>query len=244
MKNTILASVLVVVLAIVLVVAIIAFIAYEDNGEKDSDGDGCPDSEDAFPNDPNEQKDSDGDGVGNNADALPYDPTQWADRDGDGYGDNPLGINPDAFPDDPTEWKDSDGDGVGDNSDAFPDDPDAWETPRVSMDWREDPEVHGKYSGNVIAISGASAIYICDVKVIVEHGGQIASENLEVLAGGGMLIIDDTPIHQFCLSFENNDPQDKLTAADQFVVTGACNGDTITLLWCPNNGQMSSTTLE
>ena len=34
----------------------------------DSDGDGVPDSEDAFPNDPNESVDTDGNGIGNNAD--------------------------------------------------------------------------------------------------------------------------------------------------------------------------------
>ena len=39
----------------------------------DSDGDGVPDSEDAFPDDPNESLDTDGDGVGDNADAFPED---------------------------------------------------------------------------------------------------------------------------------------------------------------------------
>ena len=34
----------------------------------DSDGDGVPDDEDAFPNDPNESVDTDSDGIGNNAD--------------------------------------------------------------------------------------------------------------------------------------------------------------------------------
>lgn len=34
----------------------------------DSDGDGVPDSQDAFPNDPNETEDTDGDKIGNNAD--------------------------------------------------------------------------------------------------------------------------------------------------------------------------------
>ncbi len=34
----------------------------------DTDGDGVPDKDDAFPNDPKESKDSDGDGVGDNAD--------------------------------------------------------------------------------------------------------------------------------------------------------------------------------
>jgi len=37
-------------------------------GIVDSDGDGVPDNEDAFPNDPNEWEDTDGDGIGNNAD--------------------------------------------------------------------------------------------------------------------------------------------------------------------------------
>ena len=78
-----------------------------NTGEQDSDGDGVPDSEDAFPVDPEESVDTDGDGVGNNADQ---------DDDGDGYGDQE-----DQFPLDPTEWLDSDGDGVGDNADVTPD---------------------------------------------------------------------------------------------------------------------------
>jgi hypothetical protein len=36
----------------------------------DSDGDGVPDSQDAFPNDPTEWRDSDGDGIGDNAEAA------------------------------------------------------------------------------------------------------------------------------------------------------------------------------
>ncbi|MCG2826414.1 MAG: hypothetical protein L6265_07480, partial [Thermoplasmatales archaeon] len=47
-------------------------------GTTDSDGDGHPDSEDAFPNDASEWKDSDGDGVGDNSDAFPND----VDNDG------------------------------------------------------------------------------------------------------------------------------------------------------------------
>jgi hypothetical protein len=59
--------------------------------------------------------DSDGDGVPDVNDAFPFNPGEWRDRDGDGVGDNG-----DVFPDDSAEWQDSDGDGVGDNSDAFP----------------------------------------------------------------------------------------------------------------------------
>ncbi|HUK64221.1 MAG TPA: galactose oxidase-like domain-containing protein, partial [Dongiaceae bacterium] len=43
----------------------------------DSDGDGVPDDQDAFPNDPTEWADSDGDGHGDNSDAFPNDPTKW-----------------------------------------------------------------------------------------------------------------------------------------------------------------------
>ena len=54
----------------------------------DSDGDGYPDDEDAFPNDPDEWLDTDGDGIGNNADT---------DDDGDGMSDdfeNDYGLDP------------------------------------------------------------------------------------------------------------------------------------------------------
>lgn len=40
----------------------------------DTDGDGVPDEQDAFPKDPKEWKDTDGDGVGDNADDYPEDP--------------------------------------------------------------------------------------------------------------------------------------------------------------------------
>mmetsp|Transcript_108318 Transcript_108318/g.170822 ORF Transcript_108318/g.170822 Transcript_108318/m.170822 type:complete len:315 (-) Transcript_108318:30-974(-) len=49
----------------------------DDHGSvSDEDGDGIPDYEDAFPNNPFEWKDSDGDGVGDNGDLYPNDPTR------------------------------------------------------------------------------------------------------------------------------------------------------------------------
>ena len=51
----------------------------EARGVIDSDGDGVPDEDDAFPNDPNESVDTDGDGIGNNADT---------DDDNDGIPDD------------------------------------------------------------------------------------------------------------------------------------------------------------
>jgi hypothetical protein len=91
----------------------------------DSDGDGVPDADDAFPLDPAETDDSDEDGVGDNGDAFPLDPEETVDTDGDGVGNNGdpdddgdgVEDTDDAFPLDPTETTDSDGDGIGDNAD-------------------------------------------------------------------------------------------------------------------------------
>ena len=73
------------------------------NTMTDTDGDGVPDSLDAFPMDASETSDYDGDGVGDNADT---------DDDNDGVDDNL-----DAFPLDSSEAFDNDADGVGDNAD-------------------------------------------------------------------------------------------------------------------------------
>ncbi|WP_418642342.1 hypothetical protein ACNUDM_20600 [Vibrio chaetopteri] len=73
----------------------------------DSDGDGIPDSIDAFDQDPTEWVDSDQDNLGDNEDD-PY-PN---DSDNDSYANNI-----DRFPNDATEWFDDDNDGLGDNED-------------------------------------------------------------------------------------------------------------------------------
>lgn len=53
------------------------------NCEPDRDGDGHPDSTDAFPDDPKEWRDTDGDGIGDNSDIDPDDPDNGKD-DGEG----------------------------------------------------------------------------------------------------------------------------------------------------------------
>ncbi len=94
----------------------------------DSDSDGVPDDQDAFPSNPDESEDTDGDGVGDNADAFPTDPAASADTDADGSPDvwNPgmtaadstEGLVLDAFPNDPAETLDTDGDGIGNIADT------------------------------------------------------------------------------------------------------------------------------
>jgi hypothetical protein len=112
-------------------------------GPADGDGDGHPDEDDRFPEDPEEWLDSDNDGAGDNADAFPNDSQETADSDGDGRGDNS-----DDFPEDPQEWYDTDGDGHGDNSDDFPEDWEEWADTDGdgfgdnSDDFPDDPEYH------------------------------------------------------------------------------------------------------
>ena len=69
-------------------IAFVAGITPEEPPIQDSDGDGVPDDQDAFPNDRNEWLDTDGDGMGNNTDE---------DDDNDGMPDdweNIYGLNP------------------------------------------------------------------------------------------------------------------------------------------------------
>ncbi|MCK4704062.1 MAG: thrombospondin type 3 repeat-containing protein [Gammaproteobacteria bacterium] len=108
-------------------------------GNTDGDGDGVPDTSDAFPLDPTETVDTDLDGIGNNADtdddndgtpditdAFPLDPTETVDTDLDGIGNNADTDDDndgtpditDAFPLDPTETVDTDLDGIGNNADT------------------------------------------------------------------------------------------------------------------------------
>jgi hypothetical protein len=125
-----------------------------DACDTDDDNDGTPDTEDAFPLDPNEDTDTDGDGIGNNTDtdddgdgvldtedAFPLDLNEDTDTDGDGVGNNAdtdddddgfsdadeisAGSDPLSALSVPNDFVDSDGDGVYDNQDNCPDEPNA-----------------------------------------------------------------------------------------------------------------------
>jgi len=67
-----------IIVVILLIAAIAGSIFFMNSPGPDRDGDGIPDDEDAFPNDPNEWLDTDGDGIGDNEDT---------DDDGDGIPD-------------------------------------------------------------------------------------------------------------------------------------------------------------
>ena len=95
---------LVIVVGILVLIALTAY--YVGVSDKDTDGDGVADNEDAFPNNASEWRDSDGDTYGNNIDAFPQDPDEWVDTDGDGTGNNAD--------------TDDDNDGVPDEVDEFP----------------------------------------------------------------------------------------------------------------------------
>lgn len=92
----------------------------------DSDGDGVPDEDDAFPNDPNESVDTDGDGIGNNADT---------DDDGDSMPDDyelANGLDP-LDPADADEDADNDGATNLEEFEAGTDPQDPNDVPRKKM---------------------------------------------------------------------------------------------------------------
>ena len=139
----------------------------------DSDGDGIPDADDAFPTDPLESEDTDGDGVGDNGDVFPNDSTESADADGDGVGDNS-----DAFPNDPDESVDTDDDGTGNNAD--PDD-DGDGVPDGEDPAPLDSNVTGEGSGNywwiIIIIVVVAAVLV--MAVLKMRGKKAPEESVE-----------------------------------------------------------------
>ena len=92
--------------------------------------------------------DSDGDGRPDSADAFPFDARWQDDRDGDGVADGE-----DAFPDDAQESRDSDGDGVGDNADADDDNFNVLDTKQVADTLSGTTKIMTTLLGAVAAVS-------------------------------------------------------------------------------------------
>lgn len=133
----------------------------------DSDGDGCPDSEDMFPYDASECYDNDGDGIGDNAD--PND-----DND-------PLNDDEDAFPFDPTEWEDTDLDGIGNNAD---DDDDNDGVPDVEDRDPKDPTI-GRHTQTIFVVDEPIAVIGTTTLVDIAYS---TSDNNNTLPGLGFRI--------------------------------------------------------
>ena len=69
-RNLLIAFAGILIILIVIIAVPYIYQSYQRvfNPVRDRDGDGVPDNEDAFPDDPKEWKDSDGDGIGDNED--------------------------------------------------------------------------------------------------------------------------------------------------------------------------------
>ena len=148
----------------------------------DSDGDGCPDSEDLFPYDPTECYDNDGDGIGDNAD--PNDDNDIRDDDED------------AFPFDPTEWEDSDGDGIGNNAD-IDDDNDG--VPDVEDRDPLDPTI-GRHTQNISVMDDPIGVIGTTTTVDIAYSttdekNQLPGLGFRIHFDSSFLSLNDTLVH-------------------------------------------------
>lgn len=192
----------------------------------DSDGDGCPDTEDLFPYDASECYDNDGDGIGDNAD--PND-----DND-------PLNDDEDAFPFDPTEWEDTDLDGIGNNAD---DDDDNDGVPDAEDRDPKDPTI-GRHTqtisvtGEPIAVIGSSTLVdiaystsddnnqLPGLGFRIHYNSQYLSFNQNIINIDDDIVVNEGP-------FEDDQDYDNNPATDKF----------LTLAWASVNGNWPQTEL-
>jgi hypothetical protein len=152
--------------------------------EPDRDGDGYPDSEDTFPDDPNEWFDSDNDGYGDNSDAFPSDFNEWLDTDGDGKGDNSDDDDDgDGMPD---QWELDNGFNPLEPGDAFLDaDGDDYNNLEEYLEGTDpnDPGDHPKEAGIsinlIILIAAIVIILILVIAVILYMFGVIGKKKEE-----------------------------------------------------------------
>ena len=185
----------------------------------DSDGDGCPDSEDIFPYDPTECYDNDGDGIGDNAD--PND-----DND-------PRNDDEDAFPFDPTEWEDTDLDGIGNNAD---DDDDNDGVPDAEDRDPKDPTI-GRHTQTISVVDEPIAVIGTTTLVDIAYS---TSDNNNMLPGLGFRIHYNSAFLSFNQNiinidndivvnegpFEDDQDYDNNSATDKY----------LTLAWASVNG--------
>jgi flagellin-like protein len=113
-------------------------------------------------------------------------------------------------------------------------------TPTVSMNWIEDENNVGNYTGNIVRISGTKVLRVEDVTVTVNHDGNTQSTSLDILKGAPKLTIGT----DFSLDYIDLNDDQKLGAEDNFVVVGGDDGDIIRLVYIPTGGQMGMAILK
>ncbi len=106
-------------------------------------------------------------------------------------------------------------------------------TPNISMNWIEDGDNAGNYTGNVLRISGGDAPKLTDVTVIYTQGTTTTSA---LLSAGTLVCADMT------LTFTDNDANSKLGGEDTFSMYGVHDSDIIRLTFKPTAGEMYSAT--
>ena len=109
-------------------------------------------------------------------------------------------------------------------------------TPSIVLNWNEDHENQGHYTGLVESTS--NIINIDNITVRVSHGSYTGSIGLDYLAGGGL-----RSSGTFTIGFSDLPPTGQLGHEDIFTIIGGNSGDTIRLIYKPTGGQMCSSTL-
>ncbi|UCE36355.1 MAG: hypothetical protein JSW00_12595 [Thermoplasmata archaeon] len=106
-------------------------------------------------------------------------------------------------------------------------------TPIMSMQWIEDEEVQGNYTGSIVVLTYSDTVYLDDISVVVEHAENSQSGTLDNLAAGGTI-----DIGSFTLSYIDLTPVGQLGAEDVFKVAGGESGDSISFIYLPTDSIM------
>ncbi len=108
-------------------------------------------------------------------------------------------------------------------------------TPHVSLNWIEDENNPGNYTGNVLRISDGDPPDLSDVTLVYTQGTSTGSDRLSNLE---MMNLE---VGAMSLIFSDNDANNRIGAADTFSLSGVHDGDIIRLTYWPTAGEMYST---
>lgn len=111
-------------------------------------------------------------------------------------------------------------------------------TPAANMNWKEDFDRQGNYTGSITVIVGRNVVRIDDVSVTIIHDGVSGSEDLDALDKAR-----DLRIGNMIFDYDDTNGDSNLGAEDVFTISGGKRGDTIILMYKETDGQMASSTL-